>query len=242
MQYKYKFPLTMAALLFLGAIYGCAKHAEPQAQAQNEAAPDQAWQEDEEWTEYLSFDDLFSVNFPGDPAITASTYVTEHELKLPARVYTAKDFMGTYSVTAVDWSSAEQEHKRMYEECEAQTAQGGENPNICGNRYRAEVNGAALDAVAKVMYRGGHVQYLQEGGAEGVAGYRAHILNADGSMTVVATGFHMNRLFIFEGTTLKDMPPAVNFLVSFGVIDEEGRRIRYQGTYSPFAPPPPRSR
>jgi len=219
---RFKVLLTIACVLFL------------------RVTPAQA--QDDEWTEYLSFDDLFSVNFPGDPTISSSSYETENGLKLAARVYTAKDFMGTYKVTAVDWTGAEKEHTRLYEQCKSTETRGGENPNICGNRYRGEVSGSTLNAVARVLYRGGHVQYIQEGGAEGVSGYRAHVLNADGSMTVVATGFHMNRLFVLEGTTLKGMPPAVNFLVSFGVIDQEGRRIRYQGSYSPFAPPPPRAR
>ena len=61
------------------------------------AQPGQA----QEWSQYLAFDDRFSVDFPTEPSVEETTYETEYGYTLPARIYTAEDDFGTYSVLAV---------------------------------------------------------------------------------------------------------------------------------------------
>ena len=39
----------------------------------------------QEWTEFVSKDDLFSTNFPGTPQITQSTYRSQFGADLPSR-------------------------------------------------------------------------------------------------------------------------------------------------------------
>ena len=41
----------------------------------------------EEWTDFVSRDDGFRVNFPGAPKVTTTTYMSEYGADLPARVY-----------------------------------------------------------------------------------------------------------------------------------------------------------
>ncbi|MYF69658.1 MAG: hypothetical protein F4181_06645 [Proteobacteria bacterium] len=42
----------------------------------------------QEWSQYLAFDDRFSVDFPTDPSVEETTYETEYGFTLPARIYT----------------------------------------------------------------------------------------------------------------------------------------------------------
>lgn len=54
------------------------------------------------WVEYTSKQDLFIVNFPGEPTIREMSYPTEFGITLPARVYTVEAQGSRYSVTVVD--------------------------------------------------------------------------------------------------------------------------------------------
>ena len=49
---------------------------------------------------------------------------------------------------------------------------------------------------------------------------------------------HQNRLYILEGTVPAGMPPPGLFQQSLGFVDKDGRRIRYESTYSNMYPPP----
>ena len=44
----------------------------------------------QEWIEYVSKDDRFTANFPGQPTVTQMTYTSQDGGELPARVYSAK--------------------------------------------------------------------------------------------------------------------------------------------------------
>jgi len=99
-----------------------------------EAAPAQAL----EWSQYFAFDDLFSVDFPSEPTIRETTYMTEFGFTLPARVYTAEDDFGTYSAMAVDWREAEELHQEGYEACQVRTGDrgGGDEPGLCSRLFQ----------------------------------------------------------------------------------------------------------
>jgi hypothetical protein len=43
----------------------------------------------QEWTEFVSREDLFTTNFPGPPQVTATIYKSQFGADLPARVYKA---------------------------------------------------------------------------------------------------------------------------------------------------------
>jgi hypothetical protein len=44
----------------------------------------------QEWTEFASREDRFTCNFPGQPAVTQTTWTSEYGAVLPARVYSAE--------------------------------------------------------------------------------------------------------------------------------------------------------
>ncbi len=206
-----------------------------------EAAPAHS----QDWSQYLAFDDSFSVNFPGEPNVRETTYATEYGLTLPARVYSAEDDFGAYSVTAVDWRDAVELHEELHEACQAATGDllGGDNPGICSaNRARDEILGAVLHAASGFLKRGSEVTYFARVTTEGVEGVRIQFLNEDDSRTYTAMHWHENRLYILEATAPAGMPPPNTFPVSIGFIDEYGRRIRYAERYVPLFPVPPRAR
>ena len=206
-----------------------------------EATPAQS----QDWSQYLAFEDAFSINFPGEPNVLETTYTTEYGLTLSARVYAAEDDFGTYSVTAVDWSEAAELHDELYEACQAATGdlRGGDNPGICNtNQARNEIEGAVLHAAFEFLKRGSEVTYFARVSADGVEGVRIQLLNEDGSRTYAALHWHEYHLYIIEASAPEGMPPPGSFPVSIGFIDEYGRRVQYAGRYSPLFPAPPRSR
>lgn len=199
----------------------------------------------QDWSQYVAFDDSFSINFPGEPNVRETTYATEYGLELPAHVYTAEDDFGTYAVTAVDWGDSVELHEKLNEECQAATGDllGGDNPGICNaNRARDEILGAVLHAASSFLERGNDLNYFARVTTEGVEGIRIHLLDEDGSRTYASMYWHEYRLYILEATAPAGMPPPNTFPVSIGFVDEYGRRIRYAERYIPFLPLPPRAR
>lgn len=198
----------------------------------------------QEWNQYLAFDDFFSAAFAGEPSIHEGTYLTEYGLTLPTRVYSAEDRFGEYSVTVVDWREAARPHEVSYEACKASVTdlRGGDNPAVCGDRTNGEIRGATLHAAIEYLRRESELTHFGLTAAEGVEGTRIQLRNRDGSQTYAAIYWHEFRLYIVDATSPPGMPPPVAFTTSMGFIDEEGRRIRYSGRYSPLFPPPSRSR
>lgn len=199
----------------------------------------------QEWRQYLAPDDFFSIDFPGEPTVRGTSYETEYAITLPARIYTAGDDFGTYSITAVDWREAPALHEARYEACMASTGDlpGGEGPGVCSrNGAGNEIGGAMLHAAFGLIGRGGEVTYFGQMDAEEVEGIRVSLLNADGSRTIGATHWHEDRLYIIEATAPQGAPTPNSFPVSMGFIDEQGRRVRYEERYSPLLPTPRRSR
>ena len=46
--------------------------------------------------QYSSPMDFFAVNFPGEPNVRATTWASEHDIPLPARVYSVENPRGRY--------------------------------------------------------------------------------------------------------------------------------------------------
>ncbi len=61
----------------------------------------------QEWVEFASREDRFTCLFPSQPKVTETTYLSQHEANLPARIYSAEQGKSRYSVTAVDYNQAQ---------------------------------------------------------------------------------------------------------------------------------------
>jgi hypothetical protein len=192
----------------------------------------------QEWAEYNSRQDFFSVNFTAEPTIREIKYETEYGLTLPGRVYSVEDATGKYLVTAIDYTQAEKMHLERQAACKAAGGDGDQ----CNNPGRADVRGAIIHASWSFMKRGSEVTHFANYNADLVEGIRLQLLNKDGSRTFAVIHLHDYRLYIVEGTVPKGLPPPALFQQSFGFLDKEGRRIRYETTYSHGFPVPRRTR
>ena len=57
----------------------------------------------QEWDEFVSKEERFSCNFPGQPTITETTWTSQFGAILPARVYTGAQGTGRFLITVVDY-------------------------------------------------------------------------------------------------------------------------------------------
>ena len=153
------------------------------------------------WEEYVNRENYFQVNFPGEPTVQEIQYKTVKGTTLPARVFTATApansiTAGTYRVTVVDYTNAQNELGDAIEQArQAILAKG--TPKYDGREN--------LD-----MHRSWRVT---------VENANARIL---GEILIAAN----NRVYIVEGETPLNVPPAAQFQASIQILNEEGVRIR----------------
>jgi hypothetical protein len=192
----------------------------------------------QEWIEYASREDFFTVNFPGQPKIETINFQSEYGLSLPARVHSWTDGKSRYSVTVVDYSNISKMHEEKLKACRAVESY----PDQCGERTDAEFRGALVYGSFKLLQKAAKVTHYEHYNADRVEGHRLQLTNSDGSRMFAAVHLHENRLYIFEGTVPGVGPPPALFYQSVGFIDKEGKRIRYSTVYRHGDPVPKRDR
>ena len=185
--------------------------------------------------EYASRADFFSVNFPGEPTVRDVTYTTEYRITIPGRVHSVEDGPTRYSVTVVDYANVQKIHAERVKDCKGY-------PDTCGNPYVAELRGAMDYAAWNFLQRDAKVTHYAYYNTDRVEGRRIQLTNADRSRTFAVIHLHDYRLYILEGTVAPGLPPPALFQQSLGFLDKEGKRIRYETTYSHGFPPPRRTR
>ncbi|MDA1184776.1 MAG: hypothetical protein O2930_09050 [Acidobacteria bacterium] len=191
----------------------------------------------QEWIEYSSPVDLFTVNFPAEPDVRETAYQTEYGVTVQGRVYSIENGSSRYSVTVVDYANVEAIHAARLDGCEGPSRT---TANLCANPWVAELEGALDYASWNILRRDGEVTDYAYYRAERVEGRRIQLTNVDRSRTFAAIHMHENRLYIFEGTVPPGAPPPGLFQQSLGFIDDRGIRVRYETTYTNMHPPPPR--
>src|SRR5438552_2833681 len=190
----------------------------------------------QEWIEYSSRQDFFTINFPAQPKVKDIPYVTEYSINLPAHVHSYENGRSRYSVTVVDYTNEEKLEDARIKDCQAA---GGEG-DLCNNHTRADIRGATIHATWQLIQKSAKVTHLSYSNADRVEGHEVYLTNADGSRTFAAIYGHEGRLYIIEGTVpAKSAPPAL-FYQSMGFLDKEGKRIRYGDTPYSFGFPAPR--
>jgi len=187
----------------------------------------------QEWIEYASRADLFTINFPAEPKVREITYPTEYGITLPGRVHSYEGGGNRYSVTVVDYANVQKIHAERLKDCKAY-------PNLCNNPWNGELRGALDYAAWNFLQRDAKVTHYAYYNTDRIEGRRIQLTNADRSRTFAAIHRHENRLYILEGTVPANAPPPGLFQQSLGFLDKEGIRVRYENTYSNAYPPPPR--
>jgi hypothetical protein len=184
----------------------------------------------QDWTEYASSQDGFTINFPGQPTIAATTWMSQFDYVLPGRVYSANRGPERYSVTVIDYTSLEQQGIERAKTCPPGNAQCRENAGIMGPGYwKHDARGAVMYATSTLVKRDAKVTNLLWEWQDMVEGNLVQLTNnADQSRTFAYVTMHENKLYILEGTVPKDHPEPGLFQQSLGWIDKDGRPVRYQ--------------
>jgi hypothetical protein len=204
----------------------------------------------QEWDTFESVQDGFKVLFPGKPTVTDTTWISEYEYKLPARIYSANRGAEKYTVTVVDYNAIEAQGKERASRC-SRNAQGEAADQCIGSEFGGEAHwkhdtrGAPLWAVYKFLERDAKVTRYFWGMQDRVEGHHLQMTNnPDGSRTFAVVLMHDMKLYIMEGTVPAKAPEPALFQQSAGWLDHEGKEIRYQGIYInqihglEHAPPP----
>jgi hypothetical protein len=187
----------------------------------------------QDWIEYTSREDFFTINFPGNPTVRNTTYETEYGLMLPARVHSRDTGKGRYSVMVVQFANIAKLHAQRLQGCD-------KYPNLCADPTVFDLRGAMDFAAGGLLRKAAKVSDYAYTQTERVEGRRMQLVNADGSQTFVTIHMHENRLYIIEGTVPAGLPPPALFQQSLGFVDKDGFRVRYDTPYSNLYPAPPR--
>ena len=194
----------------------------------------------QDWIEYANRDDRFTCNFPGQPTVSETTWVSEYGADLPARVYEAELGASRYSVTVADYNHTQRILTEKAENCPpgAERCSGG---GLTGEGYwRHDIRGALLYVTWKYLQEDATPTHLGYNSVDRVEGYQLHLTdNEDQSRTFVSMYIHENKLYILEGTVPRGYPEPALFQQSLGWLDENGISLRYQSTYSNGFPVPP---
>jgi len=194
----------------------------------------------QEWIEFANREDRFTCNFPTQPKITETTYRSERKADLPARVYSAVQGQGRYSVTVVDYNQAQPILTEKAKKCPA-----GAEPCLGGRgnegHWKDDIRGATVYASFQLMQRDAKLTSYLSSNVDQVEGHQLQLTNnADKSRTFAGIYMHENKLYIVEATVPAGYPEPGLFQQSLGWLDENGIGLRYQSIYSNGWPAPPR--
>jgi hypothetical protein len=195
------------------------------------------------WSEFVSLEDGFTVNFPGEPQVVETTYMSEYGAELPARVYSVARAEERYSMTVVDYGPVE----------ELLTAKSSECPEFADERctgvgagvavglgyWKTDLRGALVWASWQFMQRDAEITHYMWNFVDLVEGHQLQLTNrGDRSRTFVSIYMHEDRLYILEGTVPAGYPEPGLFQQSLGFVDADGNRVRYRDYYdNDYAPP-----
>ncbi len=193
----------------------------------------------QEWVEFANRDDRFTCLFPTQPKITETTYLSQHEANLPARIYRAEQGQSRYSVTVVDYNQAQRILTEKAKSCPA-----GAEPCLGGpgdeGHWKADIRGALDWATWQLIKGEAKVTSFVWATVDNVEGRQMQLTNPDKSRTFVGIFMHQNKLYISEGTVPRGYPEPALFQQSLGWLDENGIGLRYRSYYNNSYPPPPR--
>jgi len=192
----------------------------------------------QEWTEFASREERFTVTFPGQPKITETTWISQFGVILPARIYTGPEGFSRYSVTVVDYTPDE---RLLIERSRNLPALDLAIHDYGPGYWKTDVRSAIVYAASKYLERDAKIVSIMASLADLVSGLLVQLTNnADQSRTYASIYMHENRLIVAEATVPKGYPAPIIFQQSLGWLDENGGRIRYQFPYhnDPDVPKP----
>ena len=162
----------------------------------------------EDFVDFLSKEDFFSITFPGKPTITDGTWVTERGVILPSKVYTVEEPHGRHQLTVVDYTPVERVlTQKSHEKCPdgADTCLGLHESGLgyWKDEYRGGVNYAISTLVVDKDVRITQLIFKFIGQ---VGGLELRMTHPDQSRSVATAYMRKNRLFLLVSTTPKGWP------------------------------------
>ena len=195
----------------------------------------------QEWTEFVSREDGFRVDFPGQPKVQETTFTSEYSYTLPARVYSAERGKERYTMTVVEYSGIEKMGQERAKACPPGAEPCHGSMNTGEGYWKMDIGGAIVYGTWKYLQRDARLTHLMWNFMDLVEGQQLQLTNnADKSRTFVHIAMHLNKLYILEGTVPAGYPEPGLFQQSMGYVDKDGNGIRYQYVYNNRFPPPPR--
>lgn len=170
------------------------------------------------WIEYANLEDRFVVNFPAEPEITETTYLSDYRANLPARIYAVNQGASRYSVTVVDYTETE----RLLAERSERTGERLRPDDVPG-----DVMGSVAFAAWNIRKRGGELTYDSWAHNNRIPGHQLQLTNADQSRTYAGIFRYARRLYIVEAMVPAGLPPPGLFQQSLTILDGDGWRVRY---------------
>jgi hypothetical protein len=167
----------------------------------------------EDYVDFVSNEDFFSVTFPGKPTVTQGTWVTERGIVLSSKVYTVDGAHGHHVLTVVDYTPLERLlSQKSHEQCPpgADTCLGLHESGL--GYWKDEYRGAVNYAISTLLLDREDVKVTQMAFRfiMLVAGQELRLINLkDQSRTTAAAYLYKNRLFLSVSTTPKGWPEAM---------------------------------
>ena len=183
----------------------------------------------QEWIDFLSKDDLFTVNLPAQPQVQEITWPSEYGMVFPGRVYSVQKGQERYSVTVIDYTDAEKKYAALTRPPSFQQAVYWQIDIMASIQYAATKLYRQRPG-AKVTYDAWHYIDLVEG-------HQLYLTNPDQSRTFASIYLHENRLYILDGTVPPNGPEPGLFTQSLSFLDATGEHVRYREIYSNRLPP-----
>ena len=177
------------------------------------------------WINYIDRAERFIVNFPGEPEIQDTSYVSQFNATFPARVYTVEQGSSRYSVTVINYTEAERAHREL---CEQPGHAGECDGNEAGTDFRGSIAWEAWN----IRKRGGEITYDAFAQVDRIPGHHLQITNTDQSRTFVGLYLEGRRLYVLEATVPGEAPPPIHFQQSLGIFDAEGKRVFYSWDFN----------
>ena len=194
----------------------------------------------QDWIDFVSKEDRFTANFPGQPTVTNTTYKSQFGADLPARIYSASLGPSRFSLTVVDYRPIEQILSARVKDCPQgfEVCRGGFGSTGPGYSW-ADRAGALIYATWNFMKRDGvTVTEFSWNNINQVVGQYLHLTNPDKSRTFVGIFMHDDFLYISEGTVPAGYPEPGLFQQGLAFLDSNGNGIRYDSHYVNGQPVP----
>ena len=150
-----------------------------------------------EWLEYKNPGEAFAVNFPADPKVQDISYTTASGARVPAKLYSADEGAGHYSVTVVNLASSPSDEA------------------------------GAMAHAAAVRRPMGTVKFDMPSELDGIHGHQLSMILPDGRQMQVQLFLYVqeHRLYIAEGSVPANARPPALFWTSLAMIHPDGRVV-----------------